>query len=67
MDDIVIERSLKFNHGKFHDRFRGSKYRGVTINGNQWQTIVNIDKVKIYMCTTNDVDKAAELYDIAII
>lgn len=34
MKEIVHRRTLKFTHGKFHRNFRGSKFRGVTINGN---------------------------------
>ena len=36
MDEVVLQRALKYNHGKSHNNFRGSKYRGVTINGNMW-------------------------------
>tara|TARA_B110000285_G_C15066874_1_gene585648 strand:+ start:986 stop:1225 length:240 start_codon:yes stop_codon:yes gene_type:complete len=34
LDEILIKKTNKFTHGKFHQNFRGSKYRGVTINGN---------------------------------
>ena len=37
------------------------------MNGNQWQTIINIDNIKTYLCSTNEANKAAYLYDITII
>ena len=67
MGDIVLKKSNKFTHGNFHSHYRGSKYRGVTVNGNQWQTIINIDCKKTYLCTTYQAAKAGYLYDIAII
>jgi len=43
MQDNVIQSALKVNHGKFHADYRGSLYRGVSINGRAWQVLIMID------------------------
>ena len=36
LDEIIINGAKKIYHGKFHIKFRGSLYRGVSRNGRQW-------------------------------
>lgn len=48
----------KFKRGK-----RGSKYRGVSRNGNQWQVLIMINKKKKYMGNYSFEEKAARVYD----
>ena len=67
MEETVIYHTNKVHHNKFHSEFRGSRYRGVSINGKCWQVLIMIDQRKIYLCSTHDVDRAARLYDLAII
>jgi hypothetical protein len=50
-----------------HQKYRGSSYRGVSLNGKAWQIMLMIDQEKIYLSTVDDPYKAAQMYDIAII
>lgn len=43
--------------------FRGSKYRGVSVNGRSWQVFIVIDKIKRYGGSVNNEIGAALLYD----
>lgn len=36
MDELVLMKASKVNHGKFSNRYRGSLYRGVSKNGKAW-------------------------------
>lgn len=36
MDQVIVESAQKVNHGKFHDKYRGSLFRGVSKNGKAW-------------------------------
>lgn len=67
LDEIIIKKAGKVYHSKSHQDFRGSIYRGVSINGRCWQVLIMIDKEKIYLCSTHDIEKAARLYDLALI
>jgi len=67
MNKIVISGSQKQNLSKFHVDFRGSIYRGVSRNGRAWQILIVIDSERVYLCTTNDPQTAALLYDIAVV
>ena len=67
MSDIILGGAQKIHHGKFHNKYRGSIYRGVSRNGKSWQILIMIDSEKIYLCTTNDPHIAALLYDIVVI
>ena len=42
---------------------RGSKYRGVSRNGNQWQALIMIDKKKRYVGSYSKEEDAARAYD----
>lgn len=46
---------------------RGSKYRGVTLNGDKWQVLFTILEEYIYLCSTPNEKQAATLYDISMI
>ena len=43
--------------------FRGSKYRGVSVNGKSWQIFIVINKVKTYAGSVATELQAAYLYD----
>lgn len=43
--------------------FRGSKYRGVSMNGKSWQVFIVINKVKCYAGCVSTEKQAAALYD----
>lgn len=43
---------------------RGSRYRGVSKNGNQWQVLIMINKSKSYVGSYATEDLAARIYDI---
>jgi hypothetical protein len=45
--------------------YRGSKFRGVSKNGNRnWQVLTMIDKYKLYIGTVDNILMAAIFYDI---
>ena len=67
LNEVILKSAQKCNHGKFHDKYRGSLFRGVSVNGKAWQTMLMIDQEKIYLCSLTDPYKAAQLYDIAVI
>ena len=46
---------------------RGSKYRGVSRNGNQWQVLIMLHKSKSYVGTYSTEEIAARIYDILAI
>ena len=46
---------------------RGSKYRGVSKNGNQWQVLIMIDKKKRYIGNYKTEEEATSTYDIVAI
>ena len=46
---------------------RGSKYRGVSRNGNQWQVLIMLHKSKSYVGTFSSEEVAARIYDILAI
>ena len=46
---------------------RGSKYRGVSKNGNQWQVLIMINKKKRYIGNYKNEEEAASFYDIVAI
>ena len=46
---------------------RGSKYRGVSKNGNQWQVLIMINKKKRYIGNYKTEEEAANSYDIVAI
>jgi hypothetical protein len=48
-------------------RNRGSKYRGVSKNGNQWQVLIMFRNSKSYIGTYSSEELAARVYDISAI
>ena len=46
---------------------RGSRYRGVSRNGNQWQVLIMLHKSKSYVGTYSTEEIAARIYDILAI
>ena len=56
-----FEKNLK------HKGQRGSKYRGVSKNGNQWQVLIMINKKKRYIGNYKTEEEAASSYDIVAI
>lgn len=46
---------------------RGSKFRGVSKNGNQWQVLIMINKKKRYIGNYKSENDAARAYDIVAI
>ena len=67
MDKVFLTCTPKNHHANIRDNFRGSNYRGVSVNGKSWQILILIDSEKYYLCTTDDQEIAAKLYDIVII
>jgi len=66
-EQVVIQSATKKNNKQFHRLHRGSTFRGVSKNGKAWQIMMMIDQEKIYLGTMEDPEKAALLYDMAII
>ena len=56
------EKDFNRNRGQ-----RGSKYRGVSKNGNQWQVLIMINKKKRYIGNYKNEEEAASFYDIVAI
>ena len=56
------EKDFNRNRGQ-----RGSKYRGVSKNGNQWQVLIMINKKKRYIGNYKNEEEAASSYDIVAI
>ena len=42
---------------------RGSKYRGVSRNGNKWQVLIMINRKKTYIGNFDSEEEAAKAYD----
>ena len=59
-------KNLNNNNNKSRGQ-RGSKYRGVSKNGNQWQVLIMINKKKRYIGNYRNEEEAASSYDIVAI
>jgi len=51
------------SQSKSKKNFRGSRYRGVSVNGKSWQVFIVIGGKKSYAGGENTQEKAAALYD----
>ena len=61
---IIIETSQSNEINSEKDRKpRGSKYRGVSRNGNQWQVLIMVNKKKRYVGSYSLEEEAARAYD----
>ena len=45
------------------NNFRGSKYRGISKNGNFWQILLMVNRKKKYLGTLQSEELAAKFYD----
>jgi hypothetical protein len=45
------------------NNFRGSKYRGISKNGNSWQILLMVNRKKKYLGTLQSEELAAKFYD----
>jgi hypothetical protein len=45
------------------NNFRGSKFRGISKNGNSWQILLMVNRKKKYLGTLNSEELAAKFYD----
>ena len=71
-NDVNIEENdskenEKYTEDKTKRGKRGSKYRGVSKNGNQWQVLIMVNKKKRYIGNYKTEDEAASSYDIVAI
>ena len=66
----INENEIENNEKEIENRNRGqrgSKYRGVSKNGNQWQVLIMINKKKRYIGNYKNEEEAASSYDIVAI
>ena len=61
----INKKNTKKNDENFEKnrKPRGSKYRGVSRNGNQWQVLIMINKKKRYVGSYSKEEDAARAYD----
>ena len=69
-NEIIFERIpkkiYKINK-KCDNSFRGTQYRGVSRNGNQYQISIAFDEQKFYLGSLQDIELAGLISDIVII
>ncbi len=64
LDKIIIKAKPKKTHMNIGvDKFRGSKFRGVSKNKNKWQMMIMISHKKVYIGAIKGEDQAAKFYD----
>ena len=61
--DIIIKPHKKCFKGDHVSNFRGSRYRGISKNGNSWQILVMVNRKKQYLGTLPSESQAAKFYD----
>jgi hypothetical protein len=61
--EIVIKPHKKAFKGDNVQNFRGSKFRGISKNGNSWQILVMVNRKKKYLGTLPTEEAAAKFYD----
>lgn len=62
-NEIIIKPYKKTFKGDNVDNFRGSKFRGISKNGNSWQILVMVNRKKKYLGTLPTEEQAARFYD----
>ena len=62
---FLISRKNRKKIRKFTNQthYRGSRYRGISVNGNKWQLFVFVKNKKYYVGQLSTEHEAAELYD----
>ena len=68
-DTELIESNAKkqIRNSMEKELYRGSKYRGVSINGTKWQIFVVVNNRKYYVGQIDTEKQAAQIYDKLII
>jgi hypothetical protein len=61
--ETVIMGHKKIFKGAYVSNFRGSKYRGISKNGNSWQILLMVNRKKKYLGTLPTEEMAAKFYD----
>lgn len=61
--DIVIMPHKKVFKGANVNNFRGSRFRGISKNGNSWQILLMVNRKKKYLGTLPTEELAAKFYD----
>jgi len=64
-EELVISSKNRKRTRKFTNQthYRGSRYRGISANGNKWQLFVFVKNKKYYVGQLHTEIEAAELYD----
>ena len=64
---MIIKKKKKIDSNDFcsekSKKPRGSKFRGVSRNGNQWQVLIMVNKKKRYVGSYSKEEEAARAYD----
>jgi len=61
--EIIISPHKKAFKGQNVNNFRGSKFRGISKNGNSWQILLMVNRKKKYLGTLHNEEMAAKFYD----
>lgn len=61
--DVIITPHKKVFKGANVNNFRGSKFRGISKNGNSWQILLMVNRKKKYLGTLPTEELAAQFYD----
>jgi hypothetical protein len=61
--ELIIKPHKKAFKGQNVTNFRGSKFRGISKNGNSWQILVMVNRKKKYLGTLHSEEEAAKFYD----
>ena len=61
--EVLITPHRKAFKGDNVENFRGSKFRGISKNGNSWQILVMVNRKKKYLGTLPTEEQAAKFYD----
>jgi len=62
-DGVASEDGRGLDELSTSKKSRGSKYRGVSRNGNQWQVLIMVNKKKRYVGSFSTEEEAARVYD----